>query len=165
MAQPTAGPLRFTSQLPVDRRSELEDILFFNANQGAYRDAVIQSIEEFGEPRVKSHKGLLRVHTSRLGQVQALYGLMGDPDERLVVAAVFALTAPDTITLIHIGVHPDFAVSGSNAKQMVTIKTVQEIAKAASAIKNVKQVVMPYGNSASVTVALPVRRASRAART
>lgn len=163
MAEPAAGSIRFTSQLPVDRRAELEELLFFNANQGVYRDAVIQSIDEFGEPRLKSHKGLLRIHTTRLGEVQALYGLMGDPDERLVVAAIFALTAGDTITLIHIGVHPDFAVSGSNAGQMVTIKTVQEIARAASAIKNVKQVVMPYGNSESVTVALPVRRGSRAA--
>ena len=64
--------VRFTSSLPAAQRAQLETLLYFNHNQGRYRDVVIDSIEQFGEPRIVESDRFLRVHTTLLGQVQTL---------------------------------------------------------------------------------------------
>jgi len=155
---PTETPIRFTSELSVEQLPQLEDLLFFNENQAPYRRAVVESIEKFGEPQVRVDRGLLRVHTSLLGEVQALYVVEGDATPRPIGAAVYARTSADTVTVLHIGVHPDFVATGPQARQMVAVRLIRKVNAVAAAIKDVRQVVMPYGFGESVTIALPTRR-------
>jgi hypothetical protein len=156
---PSEESVRITSELSADCRDELERLLFFNEQQGAYRRAVIQSVDEFGEPFLRVVDGRLRVLTTRLGEVQTLFAVRGPAETaRPIAVAVYARTSPDTITLIHVGTDADHAVTGPFAREMVMVRLVQAIARAASGIKDVERVIMPYGSARSVTIALPVRR-------
>ena len=156
------GPVHFTSQLPADRLAQLEELLFFNENQPQYRNAVVESIERFGEPRISNDRGLLRVHTSRLGEVQTLFAVEHTlAAHRPIAVAVYARTATDTMTLLHIVVHRDFAATGPFAKEVVTLKLVQQVVKAASGIKDVKKVEMLYGRAERATIVARVRHEPR----
>ena len=154
----TVGGLRFTSELEARHRAVLEELLFFNPNQSLYRDAVVEAIERFGEPRIEEHDGRLRIGTTRLGQVQTLFALELAPDgDRPIGVAVYFRTEVDTMTLIQVVVHPDFAADGPFAEELVTIRLVQEISRAAARIKAIRRVVMPYGTRSLVTIAKPAR--------
>ena len=132
--------------------------MFFNENQAQYRDALIESIERFGEPQIKNDRGLLRAHTTRLGEVQTLFAVEHRLEaQRPIAVAVYTRTATDTMTLLQIAVHPDYAAKGPFATELVTMKLVQAIAKAASTIKGVRKVEMQYGTAENVTIAI-VRR-------
>jgi hypothetical protein len=155
---PAERRIRFTSELGVECRETLERLLFFNEQQATYRLAVVQSIEEFGEPRLRVVDGRLRISTTVLGEVQTLFAVRDAPAECPVAVAVYSRTSPTTISLVHVGVDVDYSVTGRFADELVMIRLVQAIAQAASAIKDVERVVIPYGSARSVTVALPVRR-------
>lgn len=151
------GRVHFTSELSADRLGQLENLMFFNENQAQYRDALVESIERFGEPRIRNEQGLLRVHTTRLGEVQTLFAVEHRLDaHRPIAVAVYTRTANDTMTLLHIVVHRDFAATGPFAKEMVTLKLVQEVVRAASRIKDIQKVEILYG-AAEKRATIPIR--------
>jgi hypothetical protein len=150
--------VHFTSELSADRLGQLEELLFFNENQAQYRNVVVESIERFGEPRIRNDRGLLRVHTSRLGEVQTLFAVEHRLDaHRPVAVAVFARTATDTMTLLHIAVHRDFAATGPFANEMVTMKLVGGVAKSSARIKDIRKVEMLYGMAECATITITIR--------
>ena len=156
------GRIDFTSELSADRLRQLEELLFFNENQTQYRNAVVEAIERFGEPEIRNRGGLLRVHTSQLGEVQSLFAVehrLGA--HRPIAVAVYARTSPDTMTLLHIVVHHDFAATGPFASKMVTVRLVHQVAKAVSRIKDIRKVEMMYGMAESATLAIRVRNERR----
>jgi hypothetical protein len=156
------GRVQFTSVISADRKEELEALMFFNENQAPYRNVVIASIERFGEPGITNHGGVLRVRTTLLGEVQALFAVEHRLDvPHPIAVAVYARTAPDTVTLLHIVVHRDFAATGPHEGEMVTFRLIQEVAKSVSRIKNVRKMEMLYGMGDGATTTMRVGRKSR----
>lgn len=156
------GRVHFTSELSANQLAQLEELLFFNENQPQYRDTIVESIERFGEPRIRSDRGLLRVHTSRLGEVQTLFAVEhGTEAPRPIAVAAYTRTSTDTMTVLHMVVHRDFAGTGPFAEEMVTVKIVQEVAKAVSRIKDIRKVELLYGMAERGTITIRVRRERR----
>jgi len=154
--------IRYTSELFEDHLEELESLLFFNESQADYREVIIESIERFGEPRIRHDRGRLRLHTTELGEVQALYAVEDSEEvedvDRPIAAAVYARTAQATVTLLHIAVNPEFAADGPLAGQMVGLKLVSQVMASVSRIKGVEHFVMLYGPGREAGTTLPVRR-------
>ena len=67
--------IRYTSELSSEHLEALQELMFFNDNQRQFVSDIVSSIEEFGEPTLKSDGGFLRIHTSRLGEVQSLFAV------------------------------------------------------------------------------------------
>ena len=106
-----------------------------------------ESIERFGEPRLVVEGGRLRLRTSVLGAVQALYAVAEEGDgRRPVAAALFTRTSPDTMTLLHIAVDADFASDGSRGSAMLTLRLLNEVTRACSRIKGIRRISLLYGS-------------------
>lgn len=153
----TPVQIRYTSKLASEHLEELQELMFFNENQHQFLSGIVSSIEEFGEPIVKGDDGFLRIHTSRLGEVQALFAVEESADAtRPVGVVVHVRNAGDTITLLHIGVHKDFASDGPHAEEMVTLNLFQRLIKVGKQIKDIRKIVVLYGPGDSTEI--PIRR-------
>jgi hypothetical protein len=149
--------IRYTSKLASEHLEELQELMFFNENQHQFLSGIVSSIEEFGEPIVRGDGGFLRIHTSRLGEVQALFAVEeGAAAARPVGVMVHVRNAGDIITLLHIGVHKDFASDGPHAEEMVTLNLFQRLIKVGKQIKDIRRIVVLYGPGASTEI--PIRR-------
>jgi hypothetical protein len=149
--------IRYTSKLASEHLEELQELMFFNENQHQFLSGIVSSIEEFGEPIVKGDDGVLRIHTSRMGEVQALFAVEESADAaRPVGVMVHVRNADDTITLLHIGVHKDFASDGPRSEEMVTLNLFQRLIKVGKQIKDIRKIVVLYGPGDSTEI--PIRR-------
>lgn len=163
MTQPvTPDPterLRFTSELPAEHREQLENLFFFNDNQARYRNVIIASIDRFGEPRLREVAGRLRLRTSELGELQALFALMVEGSRSQLVGVVaYTRTDSKTITLLHMAVDGDFSGTGPGAGHMVGLKLVQQVARVAKSVKGVEKVDLLYTDRAGKKISIRVRR-------
>ena len=148
MNPPSDRPrVSFTSRLEGEHLEALQDLFFFNEQQGRYREGIINSIESYGEPFLRVEGGLIRVHTTKLGLVQAIFAVsVGEDGRRTPVGvAVFSRTAPDTFSLLHISVDKAFSVDGVHAKDLVALKLFQRTVDAARRIRGIRRVTVHYG--------------------
>ncbi len=149
--------ISYTSRLASEHLRGLQELMFFNERQQEFRSAIIASIEQYGEPQLKSDAGFIRIHTDRLGQVQALFALEEEADDtRPIGVAIYARTAEDTLTLLHIGVASDFASDGPQAGHLVVMNLLRRLVHAGRQIKGVKKLVVLYGPDRNAE--MPIRR-------
>lgn len=139
--------ISYTSRLEERHLERLQNLLFFNENQGRYRDGIIQSIEMFGEPFLRTRDGLIRVHTTRLGEVQSIYAVVGTEHEvsHPIGVSVFARSAEDAFALLHISVDEEFIAGGPHAMEMVAFKLFQRTMDAARSIRGIRRMTIHYG--------------------
>lgn len=149
----------YTSKLTSEHLPALQDLMFFNRNQQRFRSGIVSSVEHFGEPIIKGDSGFLRVHTSRLGEVQALFALE-EEDERArpIAAMVYAISASDTITLLHMAVDADFASDGPQADRLVIPNLFGRLIEACRQLRSIEKIVVLYGAKGEFEIA--VRRRS-----
>ena len=97
--------LVFSSKISMKSQSALEELLFFNSRQYRVREGILDSLEQFGHPRIEeTAEGL----TVRVGNhdVQTLFAHDLDRrDEDLVGVVVFLRTSPDEVAIMHVAVH------------------------------------------------------------
>jgi hypothetical protein len=117
----------------------------------------VSSIEEFGEPTLKSDGGSLRIYTSHLGEVQSLFAVEeNDESARPVGVAVHARNAKDTLTLLHIGVDSEFASDGTHADEMVAMNLIRRLIEVGRQIKGIRKIIVHYGPETGTEI--PIRR-------
>src|SRR5512142_158324 len=75
------GPLNlvFSSRVPSECRSALEELLFFNPRQYRVREGIINSLEQFGHPRLEDTASGLAI---RVGNQDAQTLFAYDRDRR-----------------------------------------------------------------------------------
>src|SRR5215471_1780130 len=111
--QPKTEPgmnLIFSSRVPKECRSALEDLLFFNPSQHKVREGIINSLAHFGHPRLEESPAGLTV---RVGNHEAQTLFAYDRDRRQpdpIGVVVFLRTSPEEIAIMHVAVHPDYAL-------------------------------------------------------
>jgi len=54
-------PVQLCAELPVDRKTEVEELLFFNPQQAAMENEILAAIRAFGVPRVVAKGGKLSI--------------------------------------------------------------------------------------------------------
>jgi hypothetical protein len=136
--------LVFSSRVPNECRSALEELLFFNPRQHRVREGIISSLEHFGHPRLEETAGELSV---RVGQheAQTLFAYdRGRPGNDPIGVIVFLRTRPEEIAIMHLAVHSDYALQGRRAGLGLGVMLVEKVKEIASRIVGIKQVVFVY---------------------
>ena len=136
--------LVFSSRVPRECRSALEDLLFFNPRQYRVREGIINSLEQFGHPRLEDTADGLAI---RVGDhaAQTLFAfdrnrLSNDP----VGVVVFLRTSPAEIAIMHVAVHSDYALQGRHAGVGLGVTLVEKVKEIASRIVGVHKIVFFY---------------------
>ena len=129
--------LRYTSTLKPDYNEDLEHMMFFNPGQHSALPAIVDSLEQFGSPRVYTSDGYLRVKVEKLDEVQTLYAM---DDDILVGVLVYSRIMLEGLTVIHIAVHQDYSSKGKFAQSMLVMRMLELLRRSARCIKGVKAI-------------------------
>jgi ribosomal protein S18 acetylase RimI-like enzyme len=144
--------LLFSSKVPKECRSELEDLLFFNPRQHRVREGILHSLEQFGHPRLVETGDSLSI---RVGEQEAQSLFAFDSERRTpapVGVVVFLRTSPTEIAIMHVAVHPDYALKGRRAGVGLGIALVEKVKEIASRIKGIEKIVFFYRQEVVIRV-------------
>ncbi|HPC61814.1 MAG TPA: hypothetical protein PKX23_14215 [Verrucomicrobiota bacterium] len=134
----------FSSRVPRESREALEELLFFNPRQHRVRDGILDSLEQFGHPRLVDTPAGLSV---RVGAHEAQTLFAYDRDRRgsdPVGVVVFLRTSPSEMAVLHVAVHPDYALQGRQAGVGLGVTLVEKVKEIASRIVGVEKIVFFY---------------------
>jgi hypothetical protein len=134
----------FSSRVPSQCRSALEDLLFFNPEQHRVREEIINSLEKFGHPRLEETANGLSV---RVGDQEAQTLFAYDRDRRgndPIGVVVFVRTAPADIGIIHVAVHPDYVLHGRHGGVGLGVTLVEKVREIAARIVGIQKIVFFY---------------------
>ena len=136
--------LIFSSRVPKKYREQLEELLFLNPRQHRVREGIINSLAQFGHPRVETTPDGLSI---RVGDHEAQTLFAFDRDRRgqaPVGVVVFLRTSPAEIAVMHVAVHPDYALQGQKAGVGLGVTLVEKVKEIASRIVGIQRIVFFY---------------------
>ena len=134
----------FSSRVPKECRSELEDLLFFNPRQHLVRDGIINSLAQFGHPRLEETPAGLSVRVGN-HEAQTLFAFDRTREDIAPVGVVaFLRTSPEEIAIMHVAVDDDYALQGTEAGVGLGVTLVEKVKEIASRIVGIKRIVFFY---------------------
>ena len=137
-------PLKFSSTLPVDRRDELETLMFFHPQQGEHESSINASILSYGFPKIIQESDNLRIGIEGK-EVQTLYAFVHRSKlEDLAGVIVYTRTSPDTLALLHMAVKPEYSYADGYKNELVLVRMLAQIRSIAKRIKGVKKLSIAY---------------------
>lgn len=134
----------FSSKALKRSRPALEELLFFNPRQSLVRDGIVNSLEHFGHPRLVESGDELAVKVGD-HEAQTLFAYdrgRSVPDPVGVV--VFLRTSPEEIAIMHIAVHPDYALQGKRAGSGLGITLIEKVKEIAARIVGIRRLIFVY---------------------
>lgn len=136
----------------MESRLALEELLFFNPGQSRVREGIIDSLAQFGHPRLQETNGSLSV---RVGEQEAQTLFAYDRDRRgqdPIGVVVFLRTAPDEIAILHVAVHRDYVLQGKKWGLGLGVTLVEKVKEIASRIVGVRRIVFFYRREVKLRV-------------
>jgi hypothetical protein len=144
MVQKRFVNLVFSSKAPKKCRPALEKLMFFNPRQYRVREGIVNSLEQFGHLRLEETADVLSV---RVGghEAQTLFAYDQDRHgDAPVGVVVFLRTSPAEIAIMHVAVHPNYALRGNRAGVGLGVTLVEKVKEIASRIVGVQKIVFFY---------------------
>ncbi len=144
--------LSLSSKAPKECRAALENLLFFNPRQHLVREGILQSLEQFGHPQIIELADGLSVRIKDY-EIQTLFAF--DLDRRgkdLVGVVLFLRTSPAEVAILHVAVHPDYALQGEQAGMGLGIILVEKVKEICSRIVGVERIVFFYRRQVVIRV-------------
>ena len=136
----------FSSKAPKQSRQALEELLFFNPRQSRVREGIVHSLQKFGHPRLEETGDNLSV---RVGDLEAQTLFAYDRERRghdPVGVVVFLRTSPAEMAIMHVAVHPDYALRGKKAGTGLGVVLVEKVKEIAAQIAGVEKLIFFYRN-------------------
>ena len=136
--------LVFLSKVTKDARPALEELFFFNPRQYRVREGIVNSLGQFGHPRIEDTPNGLSI---RVGDHEAQTLFVFDQDRRgsdPVGVVVFIRTSPTEIAIMHVAVHPDYALQGRRAGLGLALILIEKVKEIASRIVGVRRIALHY---------------------
>jgi len=136
--------IRFSSETPANSKEALESLLYFNPRQNSVRGGIINSLEKFGNPRLVSVEGSLHILVGE-HEPQTLFAFDTDRDAvEPVAVAVFLRVSDEEMALVHLAVHPDYALKHDGASFGLGVELVEEVRRICTRIAGIKRLVLFY---------------------
>jgi hypothetical protein len=136
-----SSSIEITPNLPVQQRTALEQLLFFNINQHRVRVGIQQSIETYGVPEIYEKDGVLRIRVGDIAGVQTLFAL--SDHGRPLGVAVFVRPAHERFAVLHLGLEPRLSLT-PDLNTRVLLKLMHEIRSAARRAPGVERIELVY---------------------
>ena len=136
--------LIFTSKVPKQFREEVENLFFLNPRQYRVRANIVEALEKFGHPRLEEKDDSVYLRVGDKG-AQTLFAFddsryEGEP----VGVIVYLRDSPNEVIIVHLAVHPDYALHGRRARLGVGTALVDKVREIAARIVGVQQIVFFY---------------------
>jgi predicted GNAT family acetyltransferase len=135
--------LVLSSNLPLLHREALEQLLYFNPRQTAWRNAIAMVLERYGMPEIVSDSASIRIAIGGNQDVQCLFALSGTTHQpALAGMVIFLRTSREELVVVHIAVSR--RLGGKGRAPAVVRKLLAEVRAAAKRLKGVNRVTLLY---------------------
>lgn len=135
----------FSSVLKSEYQEDLETLLFFNPQQERVSDAIMESIERYGTPKIIVDGELLRISVGTLPSVQTLFAFKHEKEkESLVGVLVYFRSSDENLVLLHVAAKENYCMFGSQGDQMLIFELITKLRQIASRIKGVRFLTVMY---------------------
>jgi hypothetical protein len=143
--------IKFESHVPTTQRSALEALVFFNSCQDRVADCIASAVEKFGYPEIVSDRTRLRLRIGDLPDVQTLFAVEAGTG-RPIGIAVYMRPDLEHITVLHLGILPEYAAGGSRAGEQLLLRLLREVKRSTRRVKGVRRLELYYikGRSSAV---------------
>jgi hypothetical protein len=136
--------LIFASKAPQKSRAALEELFYFNPRQHRVREGIINSLAHFGHPRLEESDGGITIcvgeHTPQTIFAFDTDRLGSDP----VGVVVFLRTSPADMAIMHIAVHPDYALKKSTSGVGLGTVLIEKVREIAARVVGVQRIIFFY---------------------
>ncbi len=144
--------LIFFSKAPQKSRAALEELLYFNPRQHRVREGIINSLEHFGHPQLEESAGGISIcvgeHTP-----QTLFAFDRDkPSGDPIGVVVFMRTSPADMAIMHIAVHPDYALKKSASGVGLGTVLIEKVREIAARVVGVQRIIFFYRQEVVIRV-------------
>ncbi|MBF2020416.1 MAG: hypothetical protein IGR93_10005 [Hydrococcus sp. C42_A2020_068] len=150
-----ASQIFFSSVLNRRYYDDLEALMFFNPQQGKFRNAVSQLVDRYGNPKIVEEKGILRLQIGSPSIAQTLFGFDRPVDGELIGAVVYIRECIDCLAIIHLAVKEDYSISGCYGDRLLVLHLIQKVQEIGSRLKGVEFIEILYERSRKKKI--PVR--------
>jgi hypothetical protein len=138
--------VHFSSVLNKNYKESLENLLFFNPQQSQLMDKLVEIIEEYGSPQIRTEGDQLRIHLESFAELQTLYAFDGqNQGAKLIGIMVYVFSGDNRLVVLHLGVSEDYSVTGKFANEMLVSKFIMKLRSIAQKIKGINEIVLLYG--------------------
>lgn len=115
-----------------------------NPRQYRVRDGILNSLEQFGHPRILETGEGLQIRVGE-HEAQTLFAFDRDrADPAPVGAVIFLRTSREEIAIIHVAVDDEYALHGTEAGVGLGVTLVEKVKEIASRIVGVQRIVFFY---------------------
>jgi hypothetical protein len=136
--------LVFTSKAMKDARPALEELFFFNPRQYRVREGIVSSLGQFGHPRIEDKADGLSIRVGNQ-EAQTLFAFDGDRSTGNPIGVViFIRTDPAEMAILHLAVHPDYALPGHRAGLGLALVLIEKVREIASRIVGIQRIILHY---------------------
>jgi hypothetical protein len=136
--------LVFSSKVQRQCREKVEDLFFLNPRQYRVRDGIVDALKKYGQPWLEEKDDGIYL---RIGDkdAQTLFALDGSPTAADPVGVVVYLrNSPTEIAILHLAVHPDYALHGRRGGLGLGLLLIDKVKEIASRIVGIQHVVLCY---------------------
>jgi hypothetical protein len=136
--------ITLSSKVSKKSRAALEELLFFNPRQHRVREGILNSLAQFGHPRLEETPDGLSVKVGQ-HEAQTLFAFdSGRFSEDPVGVVVFLRTSPTDVAIMHVAVHPDYALQGKRAGVGLGVVLIEKVKEICARIVGVQRIVFFY---------------------
>jgi hypothetical protein len=154
-------PVEFSSILPAEYRSQLEQLLYFNRLQSCAASAIAELVEKYGQPWIEQVDGRVRVGIGDVVGVQSLFALAAADQTRRLAGVVIYTREGEDLVIIHLAVARTFSYRGAHRHALLVMRLVEAVRDVARRLNGVRGVVLYYPEG--VPQRLSIRPLSRGA--
>jgi hypothetical protein len=135
--------ITFESHVPVAQRSALESLVFFNSCQERVAECIASAVEKFGAPEIVADRTRLRLRIGDLADVQSLFAIEAATG-RPVGVAVYTRPDLEHISVLHLGILPEYASGGSRAGEQLLLRLLREVKRSTRRVKGIRRLELYY---------------------
>jgi hypothetical protein len=134
----------FASRVPREKRSTLEQLLFFNGCQSRFARDIVDVIDRYGPPEIYDDGAGLRVRIAALPDVQSLFAI--DPATgRPLGLAVYMRADLEHVTVLHLGLDEEYCSGGPQEGLNLLLQLMREVRRSSRRLKGVRRLEVLYG--------------------
>jgi hypothetical protein len=145
--------IRFSSVLEREYRDDLEELMFFNPQQGKALTGINHAISEYGVPSVAEVDGRLRIGVEGLPESQTLFALDFSAAKPILAGVmVYMRITAENLVLLHIAVKEDYSRTGIYGDEMLVLRFMTQLREIAKRINGIRSITLKYSSGLVIPV-------------
>lgn len=135
----------YQSKIDFLHKEILDEILFFNKNQKEYEKNIIESVEQYGIPKINETNGEICISLESNIETHSLFMLeKNSTSEELLGVALIIRGNTDEAILLHLAINNKKALSNQN-----TLSLILKVKEYLSNFSEIKKLKIFYSNKTS----------------